>query len=160
MLSSSPNSTTVLSRVPTQNMFIIQGVSWSFFLTGDKGRGSGVQEGLNAQENLKLTWKAEKAKSVKCPYPACLPCLGSVCSKEQARVGSWTPFACSHTSVAPTLLLVGNSAQAVVYITKKTMILCTEEILCTQKMGTALGNEPFHAIETNILFCICSYHPS
>lgn len=39
------------------------------------------------------------------------------------------------------------------------MSLCTEEILCTQKMGTALRNEPFHPIETNILFCICSYHP-
>lgn len=86
MLPSSTNSTTGLSRVPTQNMFIIQGISLSFFLTGDKGRGSGVQEGLNAQENLKL--KAEKAKSVKCPYPACLPCLGSMCSKEQAREGS------------------------------------------------------------------------
>lgn len=117
MLSRSSNGTTVLSRMPTQTTFIIQGVSWSFFIAGD--RGSGVQEGLNAQENLKLRWKAEKSRSVKCPYPVCSPCLGSMCAKEQAGVGSWIPFACSPMSVAPTLLLVGNSAQAIVCITKK-----------------------------------------
>lgn len=117
MLWRSSNSTTVLSRVPTRNLFIIQGVSWLFFITGD--RGSEVQDSLNAQENLKLRKKAERGTSVKCPYAACSPCLGSMCAKEQAGVGSWIPFACSHTSVAPTLLLVGNSAQATVCFTNK-----------------------------------------
>lgn len=37
------------------------------------------QEGLNAEENLKLRWQKEPGQ-----LSVCSPCLGSLCSKEQA----------------------------------------------------------------------------